>query len=57
MNEKKIETAKMLIQFFNFQAGTSIRVNNEYNQRTIIEILNTNAEVADIKNHIKDWEN
>lgn len=56
MNEKaRIESAKMLIQFFNFQAGTSIRVNNEYNQRTIIEILNTNAEVSDIKAHIKDW--
>lgn len=52
---KRVETAKMLIQFFNFQAGTSVRINNDYNQSLVIEVLETGATVVDVKNHIKEW--
>lgn len=56
MDEKtRVETAKMLIQFFNLQAGTSVRINNEYNQKAVIELLDTNAEASDIKAHIREW--
>lgn len=49
------ETAKMLIRFYNMQAGTSIRINNEGNQQVIIDKLNEGAKVADLKNHIRKW--
>ena len=51
----RIETEKMLVRFYNIQAGTSCRVNNEYNQRNILNVLDSGAKVVDIKNHIREW--
>ena len=51
----RIESAKMLIKFFNIQAGTSLRANSEGNQRVILEKLDAGETVADIKTHIREW--
>lgn len=50
------ETLAMIIRFYNMQAGTSCRANNEYNQKTVREALaRANDDVLTIKTHIKDW--
>ena len=51
----RIESAKMLIRFFNIQAGTSLRTSSEGNQRVILERLDAGETVADIKAHIREW--
>ena len=51
----RIESAKMLIKFFNIQAGTSLRASSEGNQRVILEKLDAGETVADIKAHIRTW--
>lgn len=51
----RIETARMLIRFFNMQAGTALRTNNEGNQRVVLERLDAGATVADLKAHIRSW--
>lgn len=53
----RIESAKMLIKFFNIQAGTSLRSNNDGNQRLMLEKLDAGETVADIKTHIREWVN
>ena len=45
----------MLIQFYNLQAGMSLRTNNEYNQEMVIKLLDAGAKAGDIKEHIKNW--
>lgn len=52
---KNIETAKMLIQFFNMQAGTRIRNNNETNQAIVLEAMSRAESISSIKNHIREW--
>lgn len=51
----RIESAKMLVKFFNIQAGTSLRTSSEGNQRVILERLDAGETVADIKAHIRAW--
>lgn len=51
----RTESAKMLIRFFNIQAGTSLRTSSEGNQRVILEKLDAGETVADIKAHIRAW--
>lgn len=51
----RIESAKMLVKFFNIQAGTSLRTSSEGNQRVILEKLDAGETVADIKAHIRAW--
>ena len=54
--ENRIETAKMLIRFYNMQAGTSFRNGNENNQKVILEVLDAmDGNVVDVKNHIRAW--
>lgn len=56
--ENRIETAKMLIRFYNMQAGTSFRNGNENNQKVILEVLDAmDGNVVDVKNHIRAWTN
>lgn len=50
------ETLAMLIRFYNMQAGTSIRANNEANQRLVQETFKrANEDIAVLKNHIRAW--
>lgn len=50
------KTAAMLIRFYNIQAGTSIRVNNEWNQKIMMEALDrVNDDSRAIQNHIREW--
>lgn len=51
----RIESAKMLVRFYNIQAGTSLRTSSEGNQRVILERLDAGETVADIKAHIRKW--
>jgi hypothetical protein len=51
----RIESAKMLVKFFNIQAGTSLRTSSEGNQRVILEKLDAGETVSDIKAHIRAW--
>lgn len=55
MENNRVETVKMLIQFYNLQAGVSTKLNNERNQKIISELLESGAKVADIKSHIREW--
>ena len=56
--ENRIETAKMLIRFYNMQAGTSFRNGNETNQKVLLEVLDAmDGNVVDVKNHIRAWTN
>ena len=52
---KNEEAVKMLIRFYNMQAGTQFRVNNETNQKLIGDALDSGMSVAEIKNHIREW--
>lgn len=38
------------------QAGTAIRANNEYNQKTVMEaLIRANEDITVLKNHIRTW--
>ena len=37
--ENRTETAKMLVKFYNMQAGTAFRSNNEWNQKVVLDAL------------------
>lgn len=46
----------MIIRYFNMQAGTSCRTNNDANQRYVSRILNEDmTNIQAIKEHIKAW--
>ena len=49
----RIESAKMLVRFFNAQAGSAFRVNS--NQEAMLEKLDAGETVTDIKAHIREW--
>ena len=49
------ETIKMIIRFYNMQAGTSIRAEATTNQRIVEECLNRVEDVVVVKNHIRAW--
>lgn len=49
------ETIKMIIRFYNMQAGTSIRAEAATNQRIVEECLNRVEDVVMVKNHIRTW--
>lgn len=50
------ETLSMLIRFFNLQAGTSVRSNNDLNQSKVTFALDScNGDLNILKAHIKAW--
>lgn len=54
--ENRFETAKMLIKFYNMQAGTAFRSGNEWNQNKVLEVLDAmDGDVTAVKNHIRAW--
>lgn len=56
MTEQRVEQTKMLIGFYNMQAGASIRTNNERNQRIVDRCLEiSNSDIVSIKNHIREY--
>lgn len=55
VTDARTESAKMLVKFFNIQAGTSLRTSSSGNQKVILERLDAGEEVADIKAHIRNW--
>lgn len=57
MEQNKIETAKMLISYYNMQAGVRCRIGDDWNrQRVFISAVErANGDIAGIKAHIKDY--
>lgn len=54
--ENRIETARMIIKFYNFAAGTAFRSGNEYNQKLVLEALDKmDGNVGMLKDHIRDY--
>ena len=53
--EHNIETVKMLIRFYNMQAGTSIGATATTNQKIVEDCLDRVNDVVLIKNHIRKW--
>lgn len=50
------DTLSMLIRFFNMQAGTACRANNEANQQVVADALDTlNGDINALRFHIKKW--
>lgn len=54
MEAKKIEEVKMIIRFFNLQAGSSLRTSAEAPTELVSRCLEVKS-VYEIKNHIKEW--
>lgn len=53
---KAVETAKMLIKFYNMQAGTAFRAGSETNQSVVVKCINSmHDDIAGIKSHIRAW--
>lgn len=57
MEQNKMETAKMLISYYNMQAGVRCRIGDDWNrQRVFISAVErANGDIAGIKAHIKDY--
>ena len=55
MENNKIETAKMLMSFYNSLAGTSFRVGDNQRKINIISDAVDRGDVADLKNHIRRY--
>ena len=54
--ENRIETAQMLIKFYNVMAGTRFKAGNEQTQKVVLEALDrVDGNVAKLKNHIRNW--
>lgn len=52
----RTEAIAMIIRYFNMQAGTACRTNNEANQRYVSRILNEDmTNIQAIKEHIRAW--
>ena len=50
------DTLSMLIKFYNMQAGTAFRANNEANQQAVTDALNSlNGDMNALRFHIKKW--
>lgn len=50
------ETIAMLIKFYNMQAGTSFRCNNEWNQKKVDEaLISMNNDSYELRRHIKEF--
>ena len=48
--------SKMLIRFFNMQAGTGFRVNNDYNLKVVEDAIDRmDSDINEIKLYIKEW--
>ncbi len=54
METKRIEEVKMIIRFFNLQAGTSLSTSAETSTELVSRCLEV-KDVHEIKNHIKEW--
>ena len=53
---KNVETAKMLIRFYNMQAGCSIGATSQTNQETAFTCLSRiGGDAVVVKNHIRKW--
>lgn len=56
MSNSRTETIAMIIRFFNMQAGTACRANNEANQSYVSRILAEDcSNLYEIKQHIRNW--
>lgn len=57
MEQNKMETAKMLISYYNMQAGVRCRIGDDWNrQRVFISAVErANGDIAGIKAYIKDY--
>ena len=54
--EQRKEIAAMLVKFYNMQAGTMCRANNEYNQKAVLDALDRNGgSIPALKSHIRTW--
>ena len=54
--EKRFETAMMLLKFYNMQAGTAFRTGNEWNQKSMLAVMEAyDDDVVAIKNFIRNW--
>lgn len=54
--ENRKDTAAMLVRFYNVQAGTAFRANNEWNQKVVLDALDRiGGSVANLKAHIRKW--
>lgn len=54
METKRIEEVKMIIRFFNLQAGSSLSTSAEVSTELVSRCLEV-KNVYEIKNHIKEW--
>lgn len=53
---KRIETAMMLVKFFNMQNGTSFRSGNPANQQVALDALDrADGDVVAVKNHVREY--
>ena len=54
--ENRSEIAKMVIRFYNMEAGTAFRINNLINQDVVLKAFDKLGQnVAALKKHIRDW--
>lgn len=54
--ENRTEVAKMLLSYYNMQAGISLRELNPSREEVILDALDTvGGDVQEVKNHIKKW--
>ena len=54
--EQRKEIAAMLVKFYNMQAGTMCRANNEYNQKAVLDALDRmGGSIPALKSHIRTW--
>lgn len=56
MENSRKDIAAMLVKFYNMQAGTAFRANNERNQKVVLEALDkTGGSISGLKTHIRTW--
>lgn len=55
MKNNRIETAKMMMSFYNSLAGTSFRIGDNQRKINIITDAVNRGDVADLKNHIRRY--
>lgn len=54
--EHEKQASSMLLRFLNMQAGTSLRVKNEWNQLRVLNALErAGGDVRAVKNHIREF--
>lgn len=53
--ENNLELAKMIIRFYNLQAGCSLRADGKANLDVVLGCLNRVNDSIKVKNHIREW--